>query len=160
MGVVFIGARFALTTGGGLLSVETSEDFTAFQDESLSKSSKTWGKRERAGCNLLSVNLCATPVIFIRYMFGIWIANSGRARAMYYWWERTQPFKPAAHAELWVFHYCLISPVLLSACAPSQLKASCMSARTDELDFYLKCQVLFVTLHEVLRFREICMEPW
>lgn len=29
-GVVFVGAGFALTTGGGLLSAETSEDFLAF----------------------------------------------------------------------------------------------------------------------------------
>lgn len=34
-------------------------------------------KEERAGCNLLSVNICVTFVVFIAYMFGISIANSG-----------------------------------------------------------------------------------
>lgn len=41
MGVVFVGPQFALTTGGGLLSAETSEDFhLGVSSKSVLKSSK------------------------------------------------------------------------------------------------------------------------
>lgn len=44
MGVVFVGAQFALTTGGGFLSAKTSEDFIGVSSKSVSKSSKISGK--------------------------------------------------------------------------------------------------------------------